>query len=258
MFQYHVFSLCLTDLHFHTLPQRAFREWKYNRFRPHTNLFNDTVLRFVDRGMTLDRGAISARIEEVNEDKKEVKAICRREIEKLLRMGAEITEMTHTCKLSGIQRLCRTTLEMRKSWCEAGDEGNVKAVLWMFHQLPWGTHQAITLRERSHQDLVEEVVKAELNIDFKASEEECGYKTRNCIQQVYTMLLNNRKQDIMRKGQGNLFDIQAFLKYKGGTTEKKNYRSKTVFYWTGINDEGKYQEHKVRTECCIRYGIVLL
>ena len=150
--------------------------------------------------MTRDAGAVNTRMTEINADKKEVQDICKREMDKLMTMGAEITGMTHTCKLSGIQRLCTTATEMRRSWCEAENDKNVKALLWMFHQLPWGTHQAITLKERSHQDLVEEVVKAEMNIDFGPLEGPQTYKSRNCIQQVYTMVLNRRKQDIMRKG----------------------------------------------------------
>ena len=116
----------------------------------------------------------------------------------------------------------------------------------MFHELPWETHMAITVRERSHQDLVEEVVKAELNIDFKASQDVYSHKTGNCIQQLYTLLLHNRKKHIMRRGQGNPFGVQAFLKYKGATRGNKGYRSRTEFYWTGYDENGKYGEHKVR------------
>jgi hypothetical protein len=154
-YQWTVLELCLTTMYPHCLPQRPYREWNSNRFRPHSNLFQDTVLHFVERGMNADNGTILARIGKVNADKKDVKAICKREIEKLMKMGADITKMTHTCKLSGFQRLCTTPTEMRKSWCEGKGDDNVKPLLWIFHQLPWGTHQAITLRERTHQDLVE-------------------------------------------------------------------------------------------------------
>ena len=128
---------------------------------------------------------------------------------------------------------------------ERGDV-NVKPLLWIFHQLPWGTHQAITLRERTHQDLVEEVVKAEMNINFSETVEPYNHKKRNCIQQIYTLCLNNRKQDIMRKRYGNLRDLQGFIKYKGDVTEGKKNRSKTILYWTCKDSEGRHQMHKVR------------
>jgi hypothetical protein len=219
------------------------------RFDPHKDSWQDTVKHMVDKGLTNNNKRMMKKLAEIANDKKDVSNICKREIDKLMRMAAEITGMTHKCRLSGVQRLCSRPSEMRKSWCEDGGARNIKQVLWMFHQLPWRTHQAITIRERNHQDLVEEMVMDELHIDFEAAEGERDHRTRNCIQQTYSKMLNNRKQDIMKKGHGNYKDIQAGIKQPSTSKEKcngkKHKRSKSVFYWRGNDTQGNVQVYKV-------------
>lgn len=210
----------------------------------------DTIKHFMDKGLTGDDKEIIARVAEIEADRKDVTQICKREIEKLLKMAGEITQMTHKCKLSGEQRLCTKPAEMRKSWCDNAGPGNIKRLLWMFHQFPWQTHQAVTIKEQTHQDLVEDIVKSELNIAFHVSDEEYDHRKRNCIQQTYSKILNCRKQDIMKKSNGNKHNVQAFIKCQGIAKEKnkrrKLTRSKTQFYWTTTDVKGNCQEYGVR------------
>jgi hypothetical protein len=225
--------------------QQAKREWNRKRFSCHGKLLQEVIAHFVDKGLTRVGTDIEARVAVIQQDKINVTEICKREIGKLMMMAADITKMTYKCKMSGAQRLCEKPADMRKSWCEDGGPQNIKRLLWMFHQLPWQTHQAVTLKEQSHQALVEEMVKSEMNITFAATNEEYDHRKRNCIQQTYTKLLNSRKQDIMKRQGGNNNNIQAFIKCQGGLKLKKNGRSKTQFYWTKTNEEGICEEHKV-------------
>ena len=121
----------------------------------------------------------------------------------------------------------------------------------MFHQLPWETHEDVTLKAKSHQDLVVDKVKEQMNVDFmKVEDEDKNPKNRNCIQQMYSKVLNGKKHELMRKGGGNTSDIQAFLKrpmiVQNPSQNSKYYRSKTQFYWGYKNDGGENINYVVR------------
>jgi hypothetical protein len=96
---------------------------------------------------------------------------------------------------------------------------------------------------------VEEMVMDELYIDFEAADGEPNHRTRNCIQQTYSKMLNNRKQDIMKKGNGNYNDVQAGIKQPTASKEKnkgkKHTKSKSVFYWRCNDTKRNVQVYKV-------------
>jgi hypothetical protein len=223
--------------------------WSTERFSAHRNIKDDLYTLQLVNGLMNTSRRLDEKLERIASEKALVTKICKREIEGLLRMGVQITQMTHRCKMSHTRRLSTTPAEMRRSWCEDTGPANIKRLLWMFHQLPGQTHKDITLRAKSHQDLVEDIVKTELNIEFEPDEEP-DHKKRNCIQQTYTKVLNSKKQDIMKKRGGNRNQVQALVTRTSPAEETKKrryYRSKTLFYWQGFNSLGEYRQHKVRT-----------
>jgi hypothetical protein len=201
------------------------------------------------------------RVLKIDSDKEHVQMICKQEIEALMRMAADVTNMTHQCKLQGRPTICKTPTQMRKSLCENQSVGIVKQLHWMFHQLPWETHQSITLKEKTHQDLVVDKVMEDMNITFmKEEDDDKNPKQRNCIQQMYTKVLNMKKQDLMKKGGGNTSDIQAFLKrpvtLANQISNNKYSRSKTVFYWSGKNEDGGSVDNEVMQLCDLYCGCI--
>ena len=107
------------------------------------------------------------RLERVKQDKLQVGIICKREIEAMMEMGADITQMSFHSKSTTQPRVCKTPAEMRWSLCLEPTERNMKRVHWIFHWLPWKTHQEITLKGESHQQLVVKKVLEELNLEMR-------------------------------------------------------------------------------------------
>ena len=194
------------------------------------------------------------RLEIIANDKRQVGLICKREIEALMEMAADVTQMSFVDKSTTFSRTCKTPAEMRWSLCINPSERNMKRVHWMFHELPWVTHKQITLKGKTHQDLVEDLVLEEMNVGLlkdqpKLNDQSNKHKKRNCIQQMYSKVINNKKQDVMRKGGGNIHKVQAFLKRptpRDTTMINKKYsRSKTVFYWSKNDEDGNCQQFEV-------------
>ena len=215
------------------------------RFHANKKLHYEAVLKYVGVERFSNDEEVHKVVKQIDKDKEDVQSICRQEIETLLKMAAEITHMTHACKFNGEETVCKTPTHMRRSICEKQDAANVKRIHWMFHQLPWDTHQDITLKAKTHQDLVVDKVMEEMNIEFiKEEHHDSNPKKRNCIQQMYSKVLNMKKQDLMKKGGGNTSDIQAYLKRpvniqnEGRMMTAKYSRSKTIFYWGQKMSEG--------------------
>jgi hypothetical protein len=193
------------------------------------------------------------RLEIIADDKIMVGRICKREIEDLMEFAADVTQMEYVDKSAPVAKICKTFPQMRWSLCLNPTERNMKRLHWMFHQLPWTTHKECTLKGKTHQDLVEDRVLDEMNLAFL--DEPSDYKKRNCIQQMYSKVMNNKKQDIMRKGGGNVLEVQAFLKCPShknqALKEKKKSRSKTVFYWSKKNEVGNTEVFEVIYRWCL-------
>jgi transcriptional regulator of met regulon len=75
---------------FYCKAQQAKRQWNRKRFSTHGRLMEDTIKHFMDKGLTHDDKDIKARVCVIQEDRKNVMEICKREVDKLLKNAANI------------------------------------------------------------------------------------------------------------------------------------------------------------------------
>jgi hypothetical protein len=88
----------------------------------------------------------------IMEDHKKVKGMVMEELESLMRLGAEVTGMTYQCKSTGTKRMCITPKDIRSSYIQDGGNLNVKCIHWIFHELPYGTHEDVLTQRMSHMN----------------------------------------------------------------------------------------------------------
>lgn len=238
---------------FYSLQQNP-KMWSSRRFSAYGQMNYKNCMNIMGEEQIDTNQQMLQRLEIIANDKIEATRICKREIESLMEFAADVTQMEFVDKQAPVTRICKTPAQMRWSLIQNPTEKNMKILHWMFHELPWSTHKECTLKGKTHQDLVEERVMDEMNCSF-LDDEPTNHKKRNCIQQLYSKLMNNKKQDIMRKGGGNIWEVQAFLKrpiHHDKTMKDKKYsRSKTVFYWSKKNDAGITQQYEVISCLCV-------
>jgi hypothetical protein len=75
------------------------------------------------------------------------------EVEALMRLGAEVTQVPYHCKRTNIRRVCITPKNLREVYVQDGNLFNIKCIHWIFYELPVRTHQDALLQRRSHMDL---------------------------------------------------------------------------------------------------------
>ena len=192
--------------------------------------------------------AVLAMMQQMEDDKSAVVDLCKKEILDMIQLGSRMCNMTYKSKFTATRVTCLEPKHMRISWMEDSGEVNIKRICWIYHQLPWFTYQDATLGGNNHQDLVQEKIVSMLNIEFVGKEEMLP-KNQTCVQQMYCRVLNQMKQNLLKRDRNNKHNVQVGLKrpkeYKMNN-EKKNYqRSKTEFYVSRSDLNGKREEFKV-------------
>ena len=199
--------------------------------------------------------AVFEMMHQMEEDKKMVVLICKKEIQDMLMLGCNISHMTYQSKLTHSRMNCFETKHMRLSWLEDCGEMNIKRINWIFHQLPWFIYQDATLGGKNHQDIVVKKVMETLNIEFVGLEDMLP-KNQTCIQQMYCRVLNQMKQNLLKKDRNNKHNVQVGLKrpkYYKMNNEKKNYqRSKTEFYVSRMLYDGTSSREEFKVSAMIR------
>ena len=164
------------------------------------------------------------------QERDDVKLIIKEEVEKLMRMGTEITGMTYFCKNSNFQRPCVTPRNMRTSYCQDGSECNLKRLHWIFHNLPIGTYKDIMMNRQTHGDIVVSKVMNRMNVMWGYKKEGETVAHTNCIAHMYSRMLCEKKQTVIKKGDENLHNRTPFVR------RPKKHRGKTIFYWSSLSD----------------------
>jgi hypothetical protein len=192
--------------------------------------------------------ALAETIKLMEDDKKAVGYLCKKEIQEMLKLGSSICNMTYNSKFNQTRMICLEPKHMRLSWLEDSGDSNIKRINWVFHQLPWFTYQDATLGGKTHQDIVVEKVEKIMNIEFVGKEDMLP-KNQTCIQQMYCRVLNQMKQNLMKKDRNNVHNVQVGLKrpkeYKLNNEKKNYHRSKTEFYVSRTGAGGGRVEFKV-------------
>ena len=190
--------------------------------------------------------AMMARLEE---ERRRVKAMIKEEVEKLMRMGADITDMMYHCVSSNSDKPCITPRTMRLSYGQDGSQKNIMRMLWMFHELPVAVHQDCLMKRRTHQDLVCARIERRMNMRWGPKKEGESVLHKNCLHHMYSRVLNEKKQTITKRGEGNNHGIMPYVrvpKSRKASKNASNYKKgKTLFYWKLKGEE----EHLV-SECC--------
>jgi hypothetical protein len=171
-------------------------------------------------------------------EREEVKLIIKAEVEKLMRMGTGITGMTFQCQSMEIQRPCITPRNMRTSFCQNGSASNIRIMHWIFHRLPWTLYQDITMNRQTHCDLVVATVMKRMNVTWGPKREGETTAHTNCIVHMYSRMINEKKQTIVKKGDGNTHNRMPFVR------NPKLLKGKTVFHWNHT-EEGLHKVSKM-------------
>jgi hypothetical protein len=120
----------------------------------------------------------------------------------------------------------------------------------MFSELPFATHQDVLQQRKSHMDLAVERVKREMNVTWAPARGEGGGSHRNCLQQVHSKMLNDKKQTIIKE-EGTSHKRKPMVRRPKSVAAAGNAahykRGKNMFSWCS-KEEG---EHSVSLEACV-------
>jgi hypothetical protein len=190
----------------------------------------------------------------MTKERDEVIETVRREVEKLLRWGAETSGMTYICTSSNTTRPCLRPRNMRSSYLQDDGPLNVKRIHWIFHELPDTLHKDVLMHRMSHMDVVAATVMRQLNVvwgEIRVGEE--GRRS-NCIEKVYCRILNEKKTTIV-KAERTKNRRTPFVRHPQRRADSGNpaaYRQgKAEFYWKSPG-EG---EHVVKWSLVGYWGV---
>jgi chemotaxis receptor (MCP) glutamine deamidase CheD len=207
------------------------RIWSKDRFDAAGDITLEMAGRALQRGTTLE--AKKRMQQTLNDERKLVRLKMKEQVHELLRMGADITKMTYLCSGSCGARACVTPKNMRDSYARDGSLLNIKCIHWIFNELPFGTHQDVLPQRKCHMDLAVEKVEQEMSISWAPTKED-DVGQRNCLQQVYCKILNDKKQTIIKED-GTDHGRKPIVRRPKTVTAAKNAthfkRGKAMYYW---------------------------
>lgn len=199
--------------------QEAPHVWIKDRF-PVATQITEAVARLSIPSSASDK-LVAAMIQKITEERERVKTLIKREVEQLMRLGADITGMTYHCNSPNLPKPCVSPKNMRTSHCQDGSLSNLKRIHWIFHQLPFGTHQDVLMGRSSHGDYVVAKVMRQMNVTWGPKKEGETVAHTNCIAHLYSRMLCEKKQVIVKKGTRNTHNRMPYVRspryMKGGT-----------------------------------------
>jgi hypothetical protein len=170
----------------------------------------------------------------MTKERDDIGDIVRREVEKLLRWGADTCGMTYVCNSSNTPRICIQPKNMRSSYLRDDGLLNLKRIHWIFHELPETLHKDVLMHRMSHMDVVTRIVMRELNVVWGDKRQGEETKRSNCIEKIYSRLLNEKKTTIVKpertKNRRTPFVRHPQTKAKSGNPSKYK-QGRTEFYW---------------------------
>jgi hypothetical protein len=252
LFQNCAVACTLTILHLNWLCIQATasnHNWIRERFNAAGQIVADTAMSSLPRGASQD--LIHGMMMRLVAERNQVRCIIKEEVEKLLRLGAEITQMTYMDKSTMSQRSCVQPKSMRESYLQDGGLMNIKRVHWIFHELPFGTHQDVLSRRQTHMDLVVSRVEHVMDITWAPKKEGETKNHRNCLEHTYSRILNEKKQTIIKED-GTNHRRKPLVKHPktfAASNRASNFkRGKTQFYWVS-KTEGEHWVSSKKIVC---------
>ncbi len=142
-------------------------------------------------------------MERIEAERTQVRSLVREEIEKMMKMGAEISGMTYNSTASYNQeRECTKPDHMRASFKQNGDADNIQKIHFIFHELPGRTYEDIMMKRQSHKEYVCQMVERKMLIQWTTPTVDVTSAHRNCIQRVYIRIFNDKKMSVCRPHYG--------------------------------------------------------
>ena len=221
------------------------RIWSVDRFDAAGSITMEMAESALHRGATQEMK--ETMMIKLREERQLVRWKIKDSVHELMRMGAEITKMTYNCPVVCGQRACITPKNMRNSFIEDGSLFNIRCIHWIFSELPYTVHQDVLPHRKCHMDVVVEKVQRELNITWAPGKERGGSSLKNCLRQIYSKMLNDKKQTIIKE-EGTRHGRKPIVRRPKSLAASGNsdlYRkNKTLYFWSS-KLEG---EHSVRNK----------
>jgi hypothetical protein len=182
------------------------------------------------------RAIVKIMMERIEAERKQVQSIIRGELEKMMKMGAEVTEMTYNSKGSfNLERSCRKPEHIRKSYIQDGLPMNIQCVHFISHELHICTYQGVMMKCQSHRQYVCQIVERKMRIQWATQKLDLKGAHRNSIQHVYGGLSNERKMIICCRNNGCPHNRFPFLRnpklFKDSNCSVHYKKGNTIFYW---------------------------
>jgi hypothetical protein len=184
--------------------------------------------------LTPGDGSVPRMLETIARERDATGEIIKREIEKLLRWGADTCGMTYVCTSSDTKRPCIQPKNMRSSYLQDDGLVNLKRIHWIFHELPDTLHQDVLMHRMTHMDVVTKMIMAELNVVWAEKREGEGNKRTNCIEKLYCRILNEKKTTIVNpertRNKRTPYVRRPQTRAKSGN-QMKYRQGRMEFYW---------------------------
>jgi hypothetical protein len=185
---------------------------------------------------------VNRMIETLVREREQVRSIVKVEVEKLMRLGADITQMTYLDKSTGTELSCVIPKNMRDSFKQDGGLDNIKRVHWIFNELPFGTHRDVLPQRKTHMDLVVSRVERVMKITWAPRKEGETNNHRNCIEHTYSKILNEKRQTIISSdgtNHGRKPHVRHPKSFAASKRAPNFKRGKAMFYWAS-KEEGEH------------------
>lgn len=224
------------------------REWIRERFDAAGPVKADTARSSLPRGASQE--SIKKMMVTLDGEREQVRSMIKVEVEKLMRFGADITQLTYNDKATGSALACVLPRNMRESYVQDGSLENIKRFHWIFNELPFRTHQDVLPQRQSHMDSVVARVVQAMHITWAPKKEGETNSHRNCIEHTYSRILNEKRQTIIvsngtSHGRKPLVRHPKSLAAAIGADYYK--RGMKIFYWSS-KTEG---DNLVRTKLSV-------
>jgi hypothetical protein len=146
-------------------------------------------------------------------ERTEVCYLVREEIEKIMKMRAEIMGMTYNSTASFNQeRECTKPDHMRVSFLQDGGANNIQKIHFIFHELPGQTYEDIIMRRQNHKKYVCQMVERKMMITWTTSTLDVTSAHTNCVQRVYTRIFNHKKMSVCRANYGSSHNKYPYVR----------------------------------------------
>ena len=184
--------------------------WLKDRF-PISNMITEDVAR-LSIPSSASAKLVSLMIHKIEGERTTVKNLIKGEVERLMRLGAEITNMSYYSDSPTLPQPCITPRNMRTSFCQDGSPANIKRIHWIFNQLPFKTHEDVLMGRLTHCDSVVSKVMKQMNITWAPKKEGETVAHTNCIAHLYSRILCEKRQIIIKKGNKNTHNCVPFVR----------------------------------------------